>query len=63
MYSKNEISKIFSNVKSWDELEQACNCFVYLIQNDVEYTFNFGLSNFIGNQSQLAFRRIEKLEL
>ena len=63
MYSKNEISEIFKNVKNWDELEKVCNCFIFLIEDDVRYTFNFELRMFFSYHSQIAFRRIEKLEL
>lgn len=63
MYSKNEISEIFKNVNNWDELEQVCNSFAFLVDQDAFYTFNFIVRNFIAEQAQFAFRRIEQLEL
>jgi hypothetical protein len=63
MYSKNQISEIFKNVKNWDELEKVCNAFAFLVEQDAFYTFNFIIRCFIAEQAQFAFRRIEKLEL
>jgi hypothetical protein len=63
MYSKNQISEIFKNVKNWDELEKVCNAFSFLVEQDAFYTFNFIIRCFIAEQAQFAFRRIEKLEL
>ncbi len=47
MYSKNQISEIFKNVKNWDELEKVCNAFAFLVEQDAFYTLNFIIRSFI----------------
>jgi hypothetical protein len=63
MYTKIEITKIFNQVTSPDELEKVCNAFLYLIQTDVQLSINYSFREFIATQAQISFRRLENLEL
>jgi hypothetical protein len=53
MYTKIEITKIFNQVTSPDELEKVCNAFLYLIQTDVKLSITYSFREFIATQSQI----------
>lgn len=57
MYTKLEIAIIFKSVNTYDELHAACEAFCFLIEEKYIET-----SNFLQQASQLAFRRIEKID-
>lgn len=56
MYTKLEIAIIFKSVKNYDELEAACIAFAFLIEEKY-----IEASDFLQQASQLAFRRIAKI--
>ena len=58
MYSYLEIEAIFRNCANWEDLENACNCFLWVMTDgDLSPTMRI----FIAEQSQTRFREIENL--
>lgn len=58
MYSFLEIEAIFRNCANWEDLENACNCFLWVMADgDLSPTMRI----FIAEQSQNRFREIENL--
>jgi hypothetical protein len=58
MYTLSEIRTIFSNCANWEELENVCGCFLYLIAQGLVPEAQL---SYISIQSQLRFRQIENL--
>lgn len=59
MYSIAETQKIFQNCQNWEELEKACDAFVYILE---DHGLSKAESKFINELATARFIEIENLE-